>query len=155
MPRSLGLRQLSHSKGWLGFFLGLCVPHVARKLYNPAMYSQQLLSYFQDERNVGEVARPDLLAQVENPVCGDVLRLTAKVEDRRMTEVRFKVKGCVPAMACSAALCELLTGCSLEQAARLTRQQLIDRVGGLPPASDHASYLATDALALLLRNLRS
>lgn len=117
------------------------------------MYSPQLLQYFQDPRNAGEVVEPSAFAQVENPVCGDVLRLTARIENRRITEVRYKAKGCVPAMACGAAVADLLQGCSLDEAARLDRNGLLTKIGGLPMASEHAGQLAMEAVAALLKNL--
>ena len=116
------------------------------------MYSPQLLRYFEDARHAGEVVEPNASAQVENPVCGDVLRLTAKVENRQIKEIRFKVKGCVPAMACASAIADLLQGVSLEAAAELTWEQVLARVGGVPEASEHAVYLAVDALAALLKH---
>jgi NifU-like protein involved in Fe-S cluster formation len=116
------------------------------------MYSPQLLRYFEDARHAGEVVEANASAQVENPVCGDVLRLTAKVENRQIKEIRFKVKGCVPAMACGSAIADLLQGRSLAEARELTREQLLASVGGVPEASEHAVYLAVDAVAALLKN---
>ena len=115
------------------------------------MYSPQVLQYFQDARYAGEVALPDASVQVENPVCGDVLRLTARVSDGKIAEIRFKVKGCVPAMACASAVADLVHGCSLNDAANVSREQLLDRLGGLPEASAHAGHLAMAAVAALLK----
>jgi nitrogen fixation NifU-like protein len=117
------------------------------------MYSAQLLDYFQNPRNSGEVSSPDAAAQVENPACGDVLKLSAKVADGRISEIRFRAKGCVSAMACGSALTELLHGRSLEQARSLRREEIVEAVGGLPEASIHASHLAMDTLVALLRQL--
>ena len=116
------------------------------------MYSAQLLEYFENPRHAGELSEPDAVAQVENPVCGDVLRLTAKLLGGKITDIRFKAKGCVPAMACASALAESLRGRTLEEAAAFRREELVNAVGGLPEASTHASQLAMDALATLLRN---
>src|SRR5579864_1717603 len=117
------------------------------------MYSQQLLDYFQNPRNAGEVENPDAAIQIENPACGDVLRLSARVEEGRIAAIRFRAKGCVPAMACGSALTELVFGKSLEDARRLKRETLIETVGGVPEASSHAGHLAMDALAALLKKL--
>ena len=70
------------------------------------MYSPQLLDHFQNPRNAGEVSNPDASAQLENPACGDVLKLTVRITDGRITEIRFLAKGCVPAMACGSVLTE-------------------------------------------------
>jgi len=119
------------------------------------MYSTQLLDHFQNPRNAGEVAAPDAVAEIENPVCGDVLRLTLKVEAGRIAEIRFQAKGCVPAMACGSALTELARGKTLAEAASIHRDGLIAAVGGLPQASGHAAQLALDALAEALRKAGS
>ena len=118
------------------------------------MYSAQLLDHFQHPRNAGEVAGPDAAAQVENPACGDVLKLTLKVVDGCITEARFRAKGCVPAMACASALTELLQGRTIEEARRLGRAAIVEAVGGLPKASTHASHLAMDTLAAALKQLK-
>jgi len=117
------------------------------------MYSPQLLDHFEHPRNAGEVDNPDAFAEVENPVCGDILRLSLKVADGRISEIRFRCKGCVPAMACASALTELAKGKTVAEAWRLRREKLVDIVGGLPEASTHASHLAMDALAAALKKL--
>jgi NifU-like protein involved in Fe-S cluster formation len=118
------------------------------------MYSAQLLDHFQNPRHAGEVSEPDAVAQVENPVCGDVLRLTARIREGKIEEVRFKAKGCVPAMACGSALAELLDGRTLKGAAALQREDLLNLVGGVPEASTHAAQLAMDALTRLLGTVK-
>jgi NifU-like protein involved in Fe-S cluster formation len=110
------------------------------------MYSPRLLDYFEHPRNPGEIADADALVEVENPVCGDILKLTLKLENARIGEIRFQCKGCVPAIACASALTELVKGKTLDEAMRLTRAQIIDFVGGVPEASTHAGQLAIDAL---------
>jgi nitrogen fixation protein NifU and related proteins len=110
------------------------------------MYSPQLLDHFQHPRNAGEIPNPDASIQLENPACGDILKLTLKVLEGRIAEIRFLAKGCVPTMACASALTELVQGRTPEEARQLTRSQLIAAVGGLPEASIHASHLAMDAL---------
>jgi nitrogen fixation NifU-like protein len=118
------------------------------------VYSPEVLNHFEHPRNPGVVDSPDASAQVENPACGDVVKLTARVFEGRITEIKFLAKGCVPAMACASALAEFLEGKPLGEAARLTREQLVKKLGGLPEASAHAGHLAMDALAALIRNAR-
>jgi len=105
---------------------------------------------------------PDQTARLENPVCGDILELSVKLEmpleptnpdGKRIADIRFRAKGCVPTMACGSAITELVKGRTVAEARNLSREELIRRVGGLPPASDHASHLAIDTLAALLRNV--
>ena len=119
------------------------------------MYSPQLLDHFQNPRNPGVVARPDAFARVENPACGDILELSMKISEGRILEIRFRAKGCVPAMACGSALTELLMGKTSEEARRVLRDEVVLAVGGLPPASIHASHLAIDALTAAFQGRRT
>jgi nitrogen fixation NifU-like protein len=114
------------------------------------MYSPEVLDHFEHPRNAGVVAEPDASVQLENPACGDVLKLSLKLAGNRIEEIRFLAKGCICSMACGSALTELALGKTLEQARELTRDQLVRAVGGLPPASAHAGHLAMDALASAL-----
>jgi nitrogen fixation NifU-like protein len=117
------------------------------------MYSPQLLDHFQNPRNPGEVVNPEAIVQLENPACGDILKLSMKVANGQIAEICFLAKGCVPAMACGSALTELVKGRTVEAARKLRREELVQAVGGLPEASTHASHLAMDALAAGLRQL--
>ena len=117
------------------------------------MYSAQLLDHFQNPRNAGEIAGADAAAEIENPACGDVLRLTLKAGAGRITEVRFKAKGCVAAIACGSALTELVTGKATSEARNLRREQIIAAVGGLPQGSTHAAQLALDTLTAALQRV--
>ena len=126
--------------------------------YNLRVYSAELLDHFQNPRNAGEVEGPDATAQLENPACGDILELSlklekTKLEGNRIADIRFRAKGCVPAMACGSAITELVKGKHLDEARRLSREELVRKIGGLPQASAHASHLAMDTLAALLRKL--
>lgn len=118
------------------------------------MYSAELLDHFQNPRNPGEVSDPDAFADIENPACGDVLRLTLKIKSGRIAEIRFKAKGCVPSMACASALTELVTGHTPGESRALDCDRLIAAVGGLPQASTHAAQLALDALQAALNQLK-
>jgi len=116
------------------------------------VYSPQVLDHFEHPRNPGIVSSPNAAAQVENPVCGDVLQLTARISQERFTEIKFLAKGCVSAIACASAIAEFLEGKTLAEASALKREDLVRRLGGLPEASTHASHLAIDALAALIQN---
>ncbi len=117
------------------------------------MYSPQVLDHFEHPRNAGEVSDADASVQVENPACGDILRLSAKISDGRIADIRFRAKGCVPSMACASLLTEMVKGRTVAEARQLRREQLVAAAGTLPPASMHASHLAMDALAALLKAL--
>jgi len=111
------------------------------------------LDHFQNPRNPGSVDRPDATARLENPACGDVLELSLKLEGDRIADIRFRAKGCVPAIACGSAVTELAKGKSVEVARTIGREELLRKVGGVPEASGHAAHLAIDTLRALLSQL--
>ena len=119
------------------------------------MYSAQVLDHFEHPRNAGVVAEADASARIENPACGDILELTVKVSGGRIEEIRFRAKGCVAAMACGSAATELVQGKTLDEARRLSREELVHAVGGLPEASSHAGFLAMDALKAVLEKVHN
>lgn len=117
-------------------------------------YSQKLLQHFEHPRNVGDLADADAEARLEHPVCGDIMKLAIKVEDGRIVQVRYRTRGCVASIAAGSCLTEMIQGKSLQQAAALTRQELVDTLGGLTNASVHASHLAMDTLCRVLEKLK-
>jgi nitrogen fixation NifU-like protein len=137
---------LTIDEQWIG--VALFVP-----LQSEVMYSAQLLDHFQNPRNAGEVADADAWAQIENPVCGDVLRLSLRIDSGRIAQIRFKAKGCVPSMACASALTGLVAGATLDEARAIDGERLAAAVGGLPTASRHAAQLCLDTLAAALRQI--
>ena len=120
-----------------------------------SMYSAQVLDHFQNPRNAGDIADADATAQIENPVCGDVLRLSLRISADRIIQAQFKAKGCVAAMACASALTELLLGKTLKEALQMRHEELSAAVGGLPQGSTHAAQLALDALSSALSCVKS
>jgi nitrogen fixation NifU-like protein len=118
------------------------------------MYSAQLLDHFHNPRNAGEIAGADAMAEIENPACGDILRLSLKVSADRITQAQFKAKGCVASIACGSALTELIIGKTLKEARDLRREDVNAAVGGLPQASTHAAQLALDALSAALSQIK-
>lgn len=117
------------------------------------MYSREVLDHFEHPRNAGVVADADASVQIENPACGDILKLSLRLSSGAIGEIRFQAKGCVAAMACGSALTELVHGRTPAQARALRKEELLGAVGGLPPASKHAAQLALDALGAALGQL--
>ena len=117
------------------------------------MYTPQVLDHFQNPRNAGELEPADAVVEVQNPACGDILRLSARVQDGRIAEVRFRAKGCVPAMACASRITEMIAGKTIAEARAVSKDDVIDSLGGVPAASGHAGQLATDAVQELLKQL--
>lgn len=129
---------------------------VGKRGYNKQqMYPLQLLDHFQNPRNAGEISDADGRAEIENPACGDVLRITVKCSQGRIAQIRFKAKGCVAAIACGSALTELAAGKKVDELNQLQPENINAAVGGLPQASSHAAQLALDTLSLALSRMRS
>lgn len=110
------------------------------------MYSAILLDHFNHPRNVGELESAPVIAEVSNPVCGDLMKFWAVIRDGRIQEVKFKVAGCVPAVACGSWLTEAMLSHSIGELSVLTPDDIISGLGGMPAGSRHAAALAIDAL---------
>ena len=114
------------------------------------MYPARLLEHFQNPRNVGTLPAPAVTIQVENPACGDILRLSARFENNVVAEVRYQVRGCTASIAAGSALTEWMLGKSRADLASFQPALIDDAVGGLPEASRHAAVLCADGLRRLL-----
>ena len=114
-------------------------------------YSQKLLDYFQNPRCVGEIANATAVAEVSNPVCGDVMKLWVRIDRGRILEARFKAQGCSAAIATSSYATEMLIGRDLESARRITKEEIAEALGGLPASKIHCSVLAVDAIRKVLQ----
>ncbi len=114
------------------------------------MYSETFLDHFKNPRNVGELPPPAITVEVENPACGDILRLSALWVDGVIQQVRYKAKGCTASIAAGSALTEWLAGKTQAQAAALRAAAIEEAVGGLIPESRHAAVLCLDATRRLI-----
>jgi nitrogen fixation protein NifU and related proteins len=118
------------------------------------MYSKKVMKHFKNPKNVGEIKNPDGLGKVGNPVCGDVMWIYIKVKNNKITNIKFKTFGCVSAIATTSMLTELAKGKTLEQAEKITRDDVAKSLGGLPSIKMHCSNLAADALKKAIENYR-
>jgi|SRR5438874_11556413 len=114
-------------------------------------YSEKLLDYFQNPRCVGEIADAHAVAQVSNPVCGDVMKLWVKVDGERIQDAKFKAQGCSAAIATSSYATEMLIGMTVTDARKITKEQIAEALGGLPSSKIHCSVLASDAINQVLK----
>ena len=119
------------------------------------MFNEIVLEHFRNPHNAGELANATATVEVTNPVCGDILRLSVRVEGNSIVEIRFKTQGCVVAIAASSILTDLLAGKSRVQAGEITAELISRSLNNLPPASFHAAQLCVDAVAALLRQFPS
>jgi nitrogen fixation protein NifU and related proteins len=115
------------------------------------LYSEAFLDHFRNPRNVGQLPPPAVTVEISNPACGDILRLSARFEDGRIIEVRYKVRGCTASIASGSALTEWMLGKSRVELAALTAGQIESAVGGLIPESKHAAVLCLDGIKALLK----
>jgi nitrogen fixation NifU-like protein len=117
------------------------------------MYSEAVLDHFQNPRNAGTLDASTATVSVENPVCGDILELSVRMEAGRVAEARFRTRGCVTALACSSLLTELLRGKTPAEVRAITAEQISDALGGLPQATLHGAQLARDAAQAFVAKL--
>ncbi|MBE0522997.1 MAG: Fe-S cluster assembly scaffold protein NifU [Methanosarcinales archaeon] len=110
------------------------------------MYSEKVMEHFSNPRNVGEIEDADGIGEVGNPVCGDLMTIFIKVDDGRLSDVKFKTFGCGAAIATSSMITELAKGKTIEEALEITRDDVADSLDGLPPVKMHCSNLAADGL---------
>jgi len=118
------------------------------------MYSQKVMEHFMNPKNVGEIENPDGVSEEGNPVCGDVMRFYIKVENGRIADIKFKTFGCGAAIASASALTEMVKGKPIEEVEKLTRDMLVEELGGLPPNKLHCSLLAVKGIKSAIENWR-
>jgi len=110
------------------------------------MYSEKVMDHFQNPRNVGEIENADGIGTEGNPTCGDLMTIYIKVENNIITDIKFKTFGCGAAIATSSMITEMAVGKTIEEALKISRNDVADELEGLPPVKMHCSNLAADAL---------
>jgi nitrogen fixation NifU-like protein len=110
------------------------------------MYSEKVMELFKKPHNLGRMKNPDGIGKVGNPICGDVMYIYIKVKDNKIKDVKFETFGCAAAIATSSMITDLARGKTLEDALKITREDIAKEVGGLPVIKLHCSNLAADAL---------
>jgi NifU-like protein involved in Fe-S cluster formation len=116
------------------------------------LYSTSFKDHLANPRNTGELPGANAIADEENPVCGDRIRLSLIVSDDRIQTARYLAYGCPPTLVCGSVLTELVTGKSIFEARNLTRVDLLNVIGGLPSRKQHAAALAIETLNAALRD---
>ena len=117
-------------------------------------YSKKVMDHFVNPRNVGTIEKPDGYGKVGNPVCGDVMEIFIKVKDDVIKDIKFKTFGCGSAIATSSMVTELAKGKNVDEAIKITRQDVADELDGLPSQKMHCSNLAADALKAAIEDYK-
>ncbi len=118
------------------------------------MYNERVVDHFSNPRNVGELVDADAVGETGSFKCGDTMKLYLKVKGGLIEDVRFQTYGCGAAIASSSMLTEMVKGKTLDEALKITNQDVADELGGLPPLKLHCSNLAADALHNAIEDYR-
>lgn len=110
------------------------------------MYTEKVMDHFVNPRNVGEIEDASGVGEVGNTTCGDIMRISLRIEDRIIKDVKFRTFGCGAAIATSSMVTEMVKGKTIEEALEISNKAVAEALGGLPPVKMHCSNLAADAL---------
>jgi nitrogen fixation NifU-like protein len=117
-------------------------------------YSKKVMDHFMNPRNVGVIEDPDGYGKVGNPVCGDLMEMYLRIENDIITDIKFKTFGCGSAIATSSMVTEMAKGMHVDDAMKITRNNVADELDGLPPQKMHCSNLAADALQAAIKDYK-
>ncbi|BBL68340.1 Fe-S cluster assembly scaffold protein NifU [Methanoculleus chikugoensis] len=119
------------------------------------MYSERVMDHFMNPRNMGEIPDADGVGEVGNPACGDIMRITLRIEENRIVDAKFKTFGCAAAIASSSMATELVRGKTLEEAWAVTNRAVAEALEGLPPQKLHCSVLAEEGIHKAIDDYRA
>lgn len=118
------------------------------------MYSEKVMEYFSNPRNVGEIKDANGIGEAGNSRCGDIMKIYLKINEDKIEDIKFKTFGCGAAIATSSMITEMVKGKTLEEAEKVSNKAVAEALGGLPPQKMHCSNLAADALKEAIANYR-
>ena len=113
-------------------------------------YSEKVMDHFMNPRNVGVLEDADGVGRAGNPVCGDLMEMSVKIDDDVITDIKFRTFGCGAAIASSSMATELIKGKTIDQALEVSNRAIAEALEGLPPVKMHCSVLAAEALRATL-----
>ena len=118
-------------------------------------YTNKVQQHFLNPQNVGEIENPDGTGDVGSLACGDALKLTLRIDDNKMiTDAKFKTFGCASAIASSSVLTQMVIGISVDEAEKITNEDIADKLGGLPKEKMHCSVMGREALEAAIADFR-
>ena len=119
------------------------------------MYNEKVMEAFQNPQNVGEIENADGVGEVGNEVCGDIMRITLKIENDVIVDAKFKTFGCAAAIATSSTATAMVKGMKVDEALEVTNKIVVEKLGGLPPQKLHCSVLAEEAIKKAIEDYKS
>ena len=119
------------------------------------MYNEKVLKVFANPSNVGVIENADGEGVVGNPSCGDIMKITLKIENDIIVDAKFQTFGCTAAIATSSTATEMVIGKTVEEALKITNAQVVEELEGLPPQKLHCSVLAEEAIKKAIEDYRS
>lgn len=127
-----------------------------RKIKREEEYSKEVIKHFIHPKNMGEIKHADAVGQVTNPVCKDTMKVYLKIDKKKgeIKDAKFQTIGCAAAISSSDIACEIIKGKKIEEAKKLTKQDILKKLGGLPKIKEHCSLLGEEAVKLALKNYK-
>lgn len=119
------------------------------------MYTDKVIAHFKHPHNQGVLKNADAVGEEGNPNCGDIMKMYLKIDGDVISEIKFETLGCAAAIAVSSSLTDLVKGKTIAEALEVTKDDVVDDLGGLPAVKIHCSMLGVDALKTALHNYLS
>jgi nitrogen fixation NifU-like protein len=116
------------------------------------MYNETVLQHYRNPKNVGEIKNADGIGIYMSDFCGDITKFWIKVEEEKIVDVKYKTQGCAASVACGSVLTELVKNKTIKEALRITKDDILTALNGLPQQKIHCSVLADDALKDAIRD---
>ena len=117
-----------------------------------ALYSEKVMDHFTNPRNVGAIENASGVGEVGNAKCGDIMKISLKIENDTIVDVKFETFGCGSAIASSSMATEMIKGKSIQNALELTNKAVAEALEGLPAHKMHCSVLAEEAIKSALKD---
>jgi nitrogen fixation protein NifU and related proteins len=115
-------------------------------------YTKEVIEHFTNPKNQGEIKNPDAIGVFGNPICGDVMKIYLKIKDNKIKDIKFQTMGCAAAISTSSMVTELAKGKTIQEAKKITRNDVAKALKGLPPIKMHCSNLAVDCLKKAIKD---
>lgn len=119
------------------------------------MYNQKVLDAFAHPQNVGEIENADGVGMVGNATCGDIMKISLKIENDVIVDAKFQTFGCAAAIATSSTATQMVIGMTVDEALKLTNARVVEELEGLPPQKIHCSVLAEEAIKKAIEDYRA